>query len=241
MAGDLVNRGPRSLDVLRWAREQRARLGGRFQVVLGNHDLHLVGRVLGARPEKRGDTLEDVLEAPDGPALVRWLRRRPLLHRESRRGAELVLVHAGLHPAWSTGQAEGLARRVGERLASPDARAFLARPADGALAWTRRLGREGRLRAALYAFTLMRTCSKAGRPCRGFSGPPREAPHGCLPWFAVPGRRSARATIVFGHWAALGLTLAPGLVALDSGCVWGGRLSAVRLEDRAVFQEPCAD
>lgn len=241
MAGDLVNRGPRSLDVLRWAREERARLGSRFQVVLGNHDLHLVGRFLGSRPRKRADTLEAVLGAHDGPALVRWLRRRGLLHRERRGSGEVVLVHAGLHPAWTTRQAEGLARRVEERLAGPDATTLLARPADGALAWTRRLGRDGRLRAALYAFTLMRTCSKDGRPCRGFTGPPAEAPRGCLPWFAVPGRRSARATVVCGHWAALGLSLGPGLVALDSGCVWGGRLSAVRLEDRAVFQEPFSD
>jgi len=241
MAGDLVNRGPRSLDVLRWAREERARLGARFRVVLGNHDLHLVARSLGVRHPKRSDTLDPVLEAEDGLALVRWLRRRPLLHREGRPGNERVLVHAALHPAWSTRQAEALARAVERRLAGPRAGAFLASLGDGAVAWAHKLSRERRLQAALYAFTLMRTCGADGRPCRGFSGPPEEAPRGCLPWFAVPGRRSARATVVCGHWAALGLHLSRGLVALDSGCVWGRRLSAVRLEDRAVFQEAMAD
>ncbi len=241
LAGDLVNRGPRSLDVLRWAREERARLGARFRLVLGNHDLHLVARSLGVRPSKRSDTLEPVLEAADGPALVRWLRHRPLLYREGRPGNERVLVHAALHPAWSTRQAEALARAVEGRLAGPRAGALLASLGDGAVAWRRKLNRERRLQAALYAFTLMRACGRDGRPCRGFSGPPEDAPRGCLPWFAVPGRRSARATVVCGHWAALGLQVSRGLVALDSGCVWGRRLSAVRLEDRAVFQEAMAD
>jgi bis(5'-nucleosyl)-tetraphosphatase (symmetrical) len=241
LAGDLVNRGPRSLDVLRWAREQQAKLGGRFRVVLGNHDLHLIGRFLDARPPKRSDTLDEVLEAADGPALVRWLRRRPLLHRESPRGAERVLVHAGLHPAWTTRQAETLARGLEALIRGPEAAKFLARPGDGAVAWTRRLSPDRRIRAALFAFTLLRTCTAAGRPRRDYSGPPDEAPRGCMPWFEVPGRRSRKATVVCGHWAALGLCIAPGLVALDSGCVWGRRLSAVRLEDHAVFQEPAAD
>jgi bis(5'-nucleosyl)-tetraphosphatase (symmetrical) len=241
LAGDLVNRGPRSLDVLRWAREQQAKLGGRFRVVLGNHDLHLIGRFLEARPPKRSDTLDDVLESADGPDLVRWLRRRPLLHREHPRGGERVLVHAGLLPAWTTRQAEALARNLEELIRGPAAAALLARPAEGAVAWSHRLSPERRLRAALFAFTLLRTCTAAGRPRRDYSGPPDEAPRGCLPWFEVPGRRSRKATVVCGHWAALGLCIAPGLVALDSGCVWGRRLSAVRLEDRAVFQEPSAD
>jgi len=241
LAGDLVNRGPRSLDVLRFVRDEKARLGRRLQVVLGNHDLHLVGRFLGTREPKRSDTLEPVLRASEGAALVAWLRRQPLLHREALRKGERVLVHAGLHPAWTTRQAEALARAVRREIGSPRGPELVAGVADGAVPWSRSLSRDRRLRAALYAFTLMRTCSPRGRPCRGFSGPPQDAPAGCLPWFAVPGRRSRKATVVCGHWAALGLHVAPGLVALDSGCVWGGRLSAVRLEDRAVFQEPLAD
>ena len=241
LAGDLVNRGPRSLDVLRWARDEQARLGGRFRVVLGNHDLHLIARFLGVREPKRSDTLDAVLEAPDGPALVRWLRRRPLLHREKPHGEERVLVHAGLLPSWTPRQAEALARAVERRLRGPQGGSILARLGDGAAAFTPRLSPERRLRAALFAFTLLRTCTAAGRPRRDYSGPPDEAPRGCLPWFDVRGRRSRKATVVCGHWAALGLCIAPGLVALDSGCVWGRRLSAVRLEDRAVFQEPAAD
>jgi bis(5'-nucleosyl)-tetraphosphatase (symmetrical) len=196
LAGDLVNRGPRSLDVLRWARDEQARLGGRFRVVLGNHDLHLIARFLEVRSPKRSDTLDGVLEAPDGPELVRWLRRRPLLHREKPRGEERVLVHAGLLPSWTPRQAEALARAVERRLRGPAAGSILARLGDGAAAFTSRLSPERRLRAALFAFTLLRTCTASGRPRRDYSGPPDEAPRGYLPWFEVRGRRSRKATVV---------------------------------------------
>lgn len=241
LAGDLVNRGPRSLDVLRWARDEQARLGGRFRVVLGNHDLHLIARFLDVRGPKRLDTLDGVLEAADGPELVRWLRRRPLLHREKPRGEERVMVHAGLLPSWTPRQAEALARAVERRLRGPEGGSLLTRLGDGGAAFSARLSPERKLRAALFAFTLLRTCTPAGRPRRDYSGPPDEAPRGFVPWFAVRGRRSRRATVICGHWAALGLSIAPGLVALDSGCVWGRQLSAVRLEDHAVFQAPMAD
>jgi bis(5'-nucleosyl)-tetraphosphatase (symmetrical) len=214
LVGDLVNRGPASLEVLRWARG----LGAAATIVLGNHDLHLISRASGARRLKPRDTFTDVLRARDRAELVDWLGQRPLLHREKDR----LLVHAGLLPGWTVTEAEALAR---------EAEAALRQGSLGSR----------QLRLAVQAFTTLRTCSAAGRPCHGFSGPPDDAPRGCLPWFEVPGRKSADVTVVCGHWSALGLRLQPGLVALDTGCVWGGPLTAVRLEDQAVFQEPLAD
>jgi bis(5'-nucleosyl)-tetraphosphatase (symmetrical) len=208
LAGDLVNRGPRSLEVLRLARG----LGESLVCVLGNHDVHLLGLALGVRPRKRADTLDAVLGAPDRDELVDWLRRRPLLHREDGR----LLVHAGLQPAWTAAEAEDVARSLERRLRGRDA-------------------------LALQTFTLLRTCARDGRPCRDFSGPPDEAPKGCHPWFTVPGRRAADTLVVCGHWAALGLRREGNVLALDTGCVWGGPLSAVRLDDGTLFQEPLAD
>jgi len=234
LTGDLVNRGPRSLEVLRWAKG----LGGRLVSVLGNHDLHLVGRVLGVRSERKRDTLEPVLAAPDRDELVEWLRNRPLVHREDGR----LLVHAGLQPSWTVDEAEALARHLEERLRGPKGRRLLedmtTRDVPG---WPTVDGRKQRDALALQTFTLLRTCSPDGRLCHDFSGPPEEAPRGCTPWFAVPGRRSAETLVVFGHWAALGLVREKNILALDTGCVWGGPLSAVRLDDGTVFQEPLAD
>src|SRR5260221_6298609 len=138
LAGALVNRGPRSLDVLRWAKDEQARLGGRFRVVLGNHDLHLIARFLDVRGPKRLDTLDAVLEASDGPELVRWLRRRSLLHREKPRGEERVLVHAGLLPSWTPRQAQALAPAEEPRRRAPAARALPTRLRDAGPALTRR-------------------------------------------------------------------------------------------------------
>ena len=233
LVGDLVNRGPRSLDVLRWARDA----GESVTAVLGNHDLHLIGRALGTRREKAKDTLDDVLHARDRDALVDWLRRRPLLHREGDR----MMVHAGLLPAWTPDDAESLARAAEEETRAQEPADWLCDGAFDPAAWDPELPRRKRLRLAVHAFTSLRTCTPEGRPCRGFAGPPNEAPKGCLAWFAVPGRKSASATVVCGHWSALGLWLEPTVVALDTGCVWGRSLTALRLDDRAVFHEPMGD
>jgi bis(5'-nucleosyl)-tetraphosphatase (symmetrical) len=233
LAGDLVNRGPRSLAVLRWARG----LGDSLVTVLGNHDLHLVGRALGVRRKKPGDTLDEVLDAPDRDELVAWLRARPLLHREGER----LLVHAGLQPAWTPDAAAELARDLEAVLQGPGAAALLAELSRRDLpGWRPRLSARDRRAVALQTFSLMRTCRSDGRLCRDYSGPPGGAPAGCAPWFEAP-RRSRDVTVVCGHWAALGFRREPGLLALDSGCVWGGALTAVRLEDGTVFQEPLAD
>jgi bis(5'-nucleosyl)-tetraphosphatase (symmetrical) len=234
LAGDLVNRGPRSLEVLRLARG----LGESLVCVLGNHDVHLLGLALGVRPRKRADTLDAVLGAPDRDELVDWLRRRPLLHREDGR----LLVHAGLQPAWTAAEAEDVARSLERRLRGRGARDLIAGLAERRLpGWADASPGAERDALALQTFTLLRTCARDGRPCRDFSGPPDEAPKGCHPWFTVPGRRAADTLVVCGHWAALGLRREGNVLALDTGCVWGGLLSAVRLDDGTLFQEPLAD
>ena len=228
LVGDLVNRGPWSLEVLRWAKDLDKQLGERMQVVLGNHDLQLLALADGYASKRRKDTLDAVLAAPDREELVAWLAGRPLVHRDG----EVMLVHAGLLPQWAPADAERLAREAELVLRDPERRRLLI---DRALELP--AGSPYRqLRTALSAFGGLRTCTSEGEPCK-WKGPPEGAPPGCLPWFEVPGRRSAGVTVVFGHWAAMGLRLEPRAIALDSGCLWGYRLSAIRLEDRKLFQQ----
>ncbi len=232
MVGDLVNRGPDSVGVLRWARRTSEELGRRFVAVLGNHDLHLLGLAAGVVPAKRRDTLEPVLRAPDRDELLGWLAARPLLHRDG----DTLLVHGGLPPCWGPDEAGRLARDAQGALASPERRRLLAAFDDPPARWADDLAPLERRAFVLAALTLIRMVGADGSPCLGFSGPPEDAPPGCVPWYDAPGRASAGATVVCGHWAALGLHRAPGVVALDSGCAWGGPLSAVRLEDGLLFQ-----
>ena len=230
LVGDLVNGGPRSLDALRWAVENEDRI----VVVLGNHDVHLLARAAGLSKPKKRDTLEEVLNAPDRDDLLAWLRERPLIHREG----EAVLVHAGLFPDWSVGEAASLAREVEETLRGDEAEELL--PSTGEKTserWQDELSGLDRARVALAGFTKLRTLDSDGRMCAHFTGSPKEAPKGCTPWYAFPGRKSAGVTVIFGHWAALGLRIRNGIAALDSGCVWGGELTALRLDDWKVFQE----
>ncbi|MGE3164917.1 MAG: symmetrical bis(5'-nucleosyl)-tetraphosphatase [Planctomycetota bacterium] len=238
LVGDLINRGPGSLEVLRWAKAG----GDRIVTVLGNHDLHLVATALGVRPARERDHMHSVFDAPDGEELIAWLRERPLLHREHGAGSGWVLVHAGLHPDWTVEEAQELARETEAGLRGSDAPELLAglyrkQPVN----WSRGLRGNDRLAAALKVFVAIRTCRTDGSLCVGFAGPPREAPPDCTPWFRVPERRSRGERIYFGHWAALGYHREGDVVALDSGCAWGGHLTAVRVEDDAVFQEPLAD
>jgi bis(5'-nucleosyl)-tetraphosphatase (symmetrical) len=234
LVGDLVNRGPASLDVLRWAME----LGDRVTVVLGNHDLHLLGRAYGTRRAKPRDTMDPILESPDREALLDWLRRRPLLRREG----PFVLVHAGLLPAWTLEQAEALAREVEAVLGGTQPRRLLETLVSGRPpVWHEGLGEEDRWRVAVQSFTAVRLCRDDGRVCEGYTGPPEGAPDGCHPWFELRDDPASGVTVVCGHWAALGLRVEPGVMALDTGCVWGGTLTAARLEDGEIFQEPLAD
>ena len=235
LVGDLVNRGSESLEVLRWARA----LGDRGTVVLGNHDFHLMALAEGIRVAKSRDTLDDVLGAPDRDELLDWLRCRPLVVREG----STVLVHAGLHPDWSADRAESLAREVEKALQSGAKRELFEAiyKDDSPLIWDERLTGVARLRVIASVMTTLRTCTPEGVPCEDFSGPPGLAPQGCMPWFEVPGRASRTSTVIFGHWATLGFRMQTGILALDTGCVWGGYLTAIRLEDWAVYQEPALE
>jgi bis(5'-nucleosyl)-tetraphosphatase (symmetrical) len=226
--GDLVNRGAKSLDVLRFVRS----LGERAIVVLGNHDLHLVAQHEGVERAKKGDTLDAVLRAPDRRELVDWLRTRPLMHA----ARDYVMVHAGLVPQWSIEQALVLAREAEAALAGPGYREFLAhmygsRPDR----WRDSLRRFDRLRVIINAMTRLRFCRADGKMQFGAKG--TEPPRGYRPWFEF--RPPEERALLFGHWSALGLKLTSRLAALDSGCVWGGKLSALRLEDRALYQVGC--
>jgi len=235
LVGDLVNRGPRSLEVLRWAKS----LGPSLSMVLGNHDLRLLALADGVRPTKSKDSLKDCLSAPDSEELLEWLAMRPLLIRHD----EYLLVHAGLHPAWNPTVAEVAALEV-ERFLRSDRRAELwnaLRRDDGDSRWHNHMSGEARLAFATNVLTKIRTCTEDGRLCLKYSGPPEEAPDGCRPWFEIPERGTRDVTVIFGHWAAIGCRVEPGIVALDSGCVWGGSLSALRLEDQERFQVPMAD
>jgi bis(5'-nucleosyl)-tetraphosphatase (symmetrical) len=216
--GDLVNRGPKSLEVLRFVRS----LGdGATVTVLGNHDLHLLCLAEGFAKRREDDTLDAVLGAPDAADLLGWLRGRPLMHREG----DHAMVHAGLLPQWSIERALTLAGEVEAALRAPSYREFL----DALEGWDR-------LRVIVNAMTRMRFCSPEG--VMDFHVKSDQAPAGYLPWFeARPLREEPK--IVCGHWSALGLKLTARVSALDAGCVWGGALAAMRLEDGAVVQLPC--
>jgi bis(5'-nucleosyl)-tetraphosphatase (symmetrical) len=217
--GDLVNRGPRSLEVLEWAADHDARI----EAVLGNHDLHLLALAFGVAEERPRDTLRPILESSRRVFLLDWLRRRPLAVGTPAR----LMVHAGLLPTWTAEEALSLAARLEDRLRGEEAAQILAR--------LRRKGsapeEETAEVRALRVLAFVRTLRADGELCREFTGPPEEAPSGCSPWFDLPGRASARTEVVFGHWASAGFRRGENYLALDTGCVWGGELTAVRLED----------
>jgi len=231
LAGDLVNRGPRSLDVLRWVRDA----GDGAVTVLGNHDLHLLARAAGVAEPKKKDTLDEVLAAPDRDELLAWLRSRPLVHRDGG----FLLLHAGLLPAWELDDAERSAREVEAVLRGPRGDRLLAERSEIEPRWRDDLPRWERVKLALFALTRLRVCAPDGSVERDFDGPPEDAPGGARPWFEL--RRPTRETLLFGHWSALGYRRGPGWIGLDSGCVWGQSLTAVRLDDGQVFQQPSVE
>lgn len=231
LVGDLVNRGPGSLPILR----EVMALGDAARVVLGNHDFHLLTVAAGIRPPHRGDTLDDVLAAPDRGDLLDWLRTRPLVVREG----ELLMVHAGLLPAWTAAHAQMLSGEVEAKLAGADAMRFLSiLYGDEPSAWRDDLDGDDRLRAVVNACTRLRFCTADGRMEFREKRGREHAPDGFRPWFAHDVRRTARETVLCGHWSTLDLDLAPNVMMLDSGCLWGGTLTAVSLPDRHVFQVP---
>jgi bis(5'-nucleosyl)-tetraphosphatase (symmetrical) len=226
LVGDLVNRGPKSLEVLRFVKE----LGERAVVVLGNHDLHLLTQYEGFERKRKDDTFDDVLGAPDAKELVDWLRGWPMMHVEGN----YAMVHAGLLPQWTISFALSLAKEVEAALRAVDYRDFLAnmygsKPEhwdDGLAGWDR-------LRVIVNAMTRLRFCTPEG--AMEFHSNGIEPPAGYQAWYEA---RQDEKPIVFGHWSARGLTLTDTIAGLDTGCVWGGPLTALRLEDRWLVQVP---
>lgn len=232
LAGDIVNRGPQTLEVLRFVRS----LGDRAVVTLGNHDLHLLVVAAGVRKPHRGDTLDALLAAPDRDELLDWLRHQRLMHADGG----FAMVHAGLLPQWTIAQALALAREVEAALQGPDYGEFLNRMYGNEPAhWDEAHSGYERLRVVVNAMTRLRLCTTEGTMEFTHKTGLQGMPAGYLPWFDIPGRASRGTPLIFGHWAALGLLQRPDLFGLDSGCVWGRRLSALRLEDRRLFQCDC--
>ncbi len=227
-----MNRGPDSLACLRYVKS----LGEAAVTVFGNHDFHLLCVAEGVEKRRKRDTLDDILAAPDRDQLLAWLRHRPLLHAE----AGFVLVHAGLLPQWTVAKARALAGEVEARLRGPDYRSFLERMyGDEPDRWSDDLHGIDRLRVIVNAMTRLRACAADGSMVLEFKGELGDAHDAFTPWFDMPQRMSRDHTVVFGHWSAWGLEMRADLLGLDSGCVWGRSLSAVRLSDRKLFQVAC--
>ncbi|MFZ5513948.1 MAG: symmetrical bis(5'-nucleosyl)-tetraphosphatase [Pseudomonadota bacterium] len=228
LVGDLVNRGPQSLEALRFVRG----LGEAAVTVLGNHDLHLLAVAIGGHRTKGKDTLAPILTAPDRDELVDWLRRQPLLHHEPDLRA--VLAHAGIPPDWDLPTAAACARQVEAVLAGDGVRDFLVEMyGDHPDRWDAGLEGLERLRYTVNALTRMRYLTPDGRLEFKYKCAPERAPEGLIPWYAAP-RAPLGATVVFGHWSTLGRTRLPAALALDTGCLWGGKLTAVRLDDASL-------
>jgi bis(5'-nucleosyl)-tetraphosphatase (symmetrical) len=224
--GDLVNRGPQSLVALRRVRD----LAANAIVVLGNHDLHLLAlALLPDRKPRRSDTLEEILAAPDREALLDWLLGRPLAHHDLARND--LLVHAGLVPQWHARQAALLAGEVSQALRHDPEKLLAGMYGDEPDHWDESLSGQARLRFIINVLTRMRVCTSTGRIDLKYKGPPADLRPPWLPWFAVPGRASVATRVIFGHWSALGLHRSHGLLGLDTGCVWGGTLTAINLDD----------
>jgi bis(5'-nucleosyl)-tetraphosphatase (symmetrical) len=235
LLGDLVNRGPGSAAVLR----RLMALDGAARCLLGNHDLHLLAVAHGTRTPHRGDTFGDVLDAPDAPRMLSWLRAQPLALEESG----WLCVHAGLVPQWSRARALELAAEVQQVLAGPGFESFAPRMyGNEPLRWDEHLDGQPRWRFVVNVLTRLRFCSVDGTLELATKEGAHAAPPGFLPWFDVPGRASAGEPVACGHWSALGLRMQPDLLALDTGCVWGGALSAVRVDGgrRELVQVRCA-
>ncbi len=232
-AGDLVNRGPQSLQCLRFVKS----LGDSAITVLGNHDLHLLA-IAENHKSTRDQSLLEIISAPDRDELLYWLRHRPLLHHDARLG--FTLVHAGIYPLWNLQQAQQHARELEAVLQSDDYRDFIFNM-YGNLPdhWQDSLDGFDRLRFICNSFTRMRYCDEQGRLDFAHNGAPGNAPDNMLPWYALPQRPCRDQRIVFGHWSTLGLVQQDNAFALDTGCVWGGKLTALQLESGEYHSVDC--
>jgi bis(5'-nucleosyl)-tetraphosphatase (symmetrical) len=235
LLGDLVNRGPDSAGVLR----RLMKYGDAAQCLLGNHDLSLLAVAHGLRAPHRNDTMDSVLRAPDRDALLEWLRQRNMaIHAQG-----LLMVHGGVLPAWDVATTLRLAGEVEQAVRGPGLVDFLSKMyGNEPTRWDDSLRGADRLRVIVNALTRLRFCTPEGEMDLRISGGLRDAPPGYLPWFDVPDRKTAKTAIVFGHWSTLGFMRRPDVISLDTGCVWGGCLTALRLDAAGaheVIQEKC--
>ena len=228
--GDLVNRGPHSVEVLRFVKQ----LGPAALTVLGNHDLHLLAVWTGITTLHQHDTLRSVLDAPDADELLNWLRGCPLAHWED----DYLMIHAGVLPAWTLQDILRYAREVEEALQDDNFKKWM--PAIYFRKTAATATQEIRLGTTTNILTRLRVCTTDGEPNFSFKGPPQQAPKGYFPWFRVPHRATQHTKILFGHWSALGLVTESHIWALDGGCVWGKNLIALRLSDHKIFRVSCA-
>jgi bis(5'-nucleosyl)-tetraphosphatase (symmetrical) len=231
--GDLVNRGPKSAEVLRRVKSLHER--GVADSVLGNHDFFLIMAYEGFSQQHEGDTLDQVLSQPDARDLVDWLRQRPLLIEHG----DYAIVHAGLLPAWSLSDARAYAGELERELRSENYREFLRHLfGNEPRIWHPELTGLARTRVIVNALARLRFCTVFSEIEFKEKRDACHSPKGYAPWFQIPGRRSAEGQLIAGHWSSEGLRLPPNVSLLDSGCLWGGALTAMRLEDRAIFQVP---
>ena len=232
LVGDLINRGSGSLEVLRWCYQHQENI----RVVLGNHDLHAIVVAHNIVKPHRGDTLDALLAAQDGHTLLHWLRHQPLMVVEKN----IAMVHAGLLPQWSITKALSYAKEVEYALQAKDYLNFLTSMyGNSPSCWDETLSGMDRLRMITNAMTRLRICTAEGEMEFSFKGELADIPANYMPWFDVPNRASSEATIIFGHWSALGLQHRNHVYALDTGCLWGGELTAMELETKAITQVPC--
>jgi len=231
LVGDLINRGSGSLDVLRWCYQHRHNI----KTVLGNHDLHAVAVAHAIRKPHRSDTLQGILEAADRDDLLTWLRHQPLIVADD----DYVMVHAGLLPSWSVEAALSYAKEVEAVLQSDAYVDFLGHMYGNTPdQWDQGLTGYDRLRVITNVMTRMRVCKPSGALDFDFKGELPDVPKGLTPWFDLPNRVTIDQTIIFGHWSALGLQQRAHVVALDTGCLWGGKLTAMCLETQTITQVP---
>jgi len=233
--GDLINRGPQSLETLRFVKS----LGDSAITVLGNHDLHLLGVMHGVRSVSTKDTLDDILNANDLDEITDWLRRRPLLHHDA--DLQVTMVHAGIHPKWNLKTAMELAVEVETVLRHDQIEERLPRLfGNKPCKWSKKLGKWDRRRFALNVFTRMRYCTSEGKLDFSSTAAPAKAPKSLVPWYKVAERKTIPGRIVFGHWSSHPAYAVSNVVPMDRGCVWGGALTALELESGNSLTADCA-
>jgi bis(5'-nucleosyl)-tetraphosphatase (symmetrical) len=222
--GDLVNRGPKSLETLRFVKG----LGQAAITVLGNHDLHLIATVISLGKAGKKDTLNTILKAPDCDELIHWLRHQRLFYFND----DFCMLHAGLPPQWDFSLTRQMALETEEAMQGHDyIRFFRSMYGNKPNVWAEDMSKSDRLRFAINCFTRMRYCTKEGLLDFSQKGAPGTQPDYLLPWFAAPGRKSTDMRIIFGHWSTLGFYQAHNCYSIDTGCLWGGQLTALKLEE----------